>query len=483
MDEDFRVIFWNQRMESWTGRLRDGIEGVCLTELYPHLLDKKYQSRFAQLKVGGPPLIFSPQLHPHFIPTPLPDGRQRVQHTTVSLFFSDFDTRKKIFINIQDMTEPVRQLKEVLTLRKKLLEEKEELKIAKEKAEDATQLKDKFVTLVVHDLKSPFHTILGFLDLILHDTSEPLGAKHREMISRVVKIGNNLVQMIDELLKIGRFHTGKIALSKNFFDAFFIALSAIENYSHIAQKKGIVLENKIPPNTRIFGEMELIKEVIHNLVNNAIKFCNKGDCVTVFIHPDKTNVIGVRDTGLGIDANILPNIFKEDIKTTTIGTGGEKGTGLGLPLCHDIIKAHNGAITVESNKGLGITFYIELPSVRPLVLIVDDDKIVREMIIAFLRKRNMEFVEAENGKEALEILENKTVHLIISDISMPVMDGFQFLDNVKNNPNTNSIPFIILTADTQVETRNVAFQKGANDFVSKPLTVEEFIPRVRRYIF
>lgn len=357
-----------------------------------------------------------------------------------------------------------------------------ELIRAKEEAEGATKIKDKFVALVAHDLKSPFAAILGFLNLMHGDEQNPLAPKHKEMVSRAINAGGNLVHMIDELLKIAMLQTGKIILNKKFFDAYFTALSAIGNYSYLARAKGIVLENKIPPSTMVYGDMDLIVEVVHNLVSNAIKFCNEGDRITIFNPPDKPSVIAVRDTGIGIDPKIVPDLFKPDVKTTTKGTRGEKGTGLGLPLCSDIVKALGGSLTVELSRDEGTTFYINLPDVRPRILIVDDDEFSRRIAIEFLSETGIEFMEAENGKTAALMLEEQTPHLIISDIIMPEMDGFQLLDFVRSSRKLKSIPFIMMTSDSKIETRKLAFQKGANDFVAKPFMAEDFIPRVRRFI-
>ena len=353
---------------------------------------------------------------------------------------------------------------------------------AKEEAEEATKIKDKFVALVAHDLKSPFASILGFLNLMHGDEQNPLAPKHKEMVARAINSGNNLVHMVDELLKIARLQTGKIILNKIFFDAYFTALSAIGNYSYLAREKGIVLKNKIPPSTMVYGDMGLIGEVLQNLVSNAVKFCNEGDHITIFSPSGKPSVIAVRDSGIGIDPKIVPNLFRADVKTTTKGTRGEKGTGLGLPLCNDIVKALGGSLTVELSKDEGTTFYINLPYVKPQVLIVDDDEFSRMIAIKFLFETGIEIMEAENGKTAARMLEKETPHLIISDIIMPEMDGFQLLDYAKNSQKLKSIPFIMMTSDSKIETRKLAFQKGANDFVVKPFIAEDFIPRVRRFI-
>lgn len=137
---------------------------------------------------------------------------------------------------------------------------------------------------------------------------------------------------------------------------------------------------------------------------------------------------------------------------------------------------------MELSKDEGTTFYINMPEVRPRIVIVDGDEFSRLIAINFLSATGIEFMEADNGKAAARMLEEQTPHLIISDILMPEMDGFQLLDLTKSSQELKSIPFIIMTCDNKIETRKLAFQKGANYFVVKPFMAEDFIPMVRRFI-
>ncbi len=366
-----------------------------------------------------------------------------------------------------------------ITQRKRM---EEELIKAKEKAEEATKLKDKFVSLVSHDLRSPFISITGFLNLLMKDEKEPLHPKHKQMLERVQESSNRLLTMLDELLEIGRLQTGKIALNPSFIDGRLAAALALSYMEHQACEKGIKLSNEVLEGTRLYADSQLFGQVLLNLVSNAIKFCGKGDTVTFFVPTGKKTSIALRDTGTGISDTLIPSLFAHEIKTSTSGTKGEKGTGLGLPLSHDIMKAHGGTLKAESKKGDGSVFYADLPHVRPKILVVDDEESARFMIKELLEDLDVEIVEAKGGAEALKLMEKDPPHLAILDLIMPGMDGFELLENLQKNPQTDNIPVVVITSDQNVETRQNAFQMGASDFAAKPVLPEDLIPRVRRFI-
>ncbi len=366
-----------------------------------------------------------------------------------------------------------------ITKRKQI---EEALREAKEKAEVATKLKDKFVGIVAHDLKSPFASMTGLLSLVLDDKKHSLFPKHQVLIEKVLESGGNLNNLIDRLLNINRLQTGKVKLHPKFIDAFLLVNSHLASLAYHAEQKGIKLENQVPRGTRIYVDFDLFGEVIQNLLSNAIKFCKKGDTIKAFSVKNEGTDIAVSDTGVGIDDWLLNKVFKHEEKTSTIGTGGEKGIGLGLPFCYDIVKAHGGSLAFESVKGKGTTFYAKLPTVRPSILVVDDDLSMRKLLIKKLQSVEANIVEAENGEIALKIIENEEPHLILLDIVMPGIDGFEVLERIRNQIELRSLPVIVITSDNNTETRNRAFHLGANDFITKPIKAEDLIPRVRKFV-
>ncbi len=386
---------------------------------------------------------------------------------TVSSVRAEDRTLRYVVAIIQDMTE-----------RK---ETEQALLEAKEKAEEATRLKDKFVSLVSHDLKTPLTSMIGFLKLVRHDNASPLNEGAKLILDRGIDSGKQMVSLIDDLLTISRFKTGQLKLNKQFFDAKYLGVKMIADYSPLARQKGIEMENTIPDNSRIYGDKTLLSEAIQNLVTNAIKFCKSGDRIIISLADKDPSTICIGDTGPGIKPELLKNIFDYDKKTSTLGTAGEIGTGFGLPLVKDIIELHGGELEVNCT-GKGCLFRLKLPHVGPRILLVDDDRNFRYMQILHLKEMNASVIEAENGEEALNMIAAMRPHLIITDIKMPVMDGLELLRNVKGRPDMKDIPVIMVSGEFGMEIRDTVFKLGADDFVTKKIDPVDFLPRVRRFI-
>jgi signal transduction histidine kinase len=154
--------------------------------------------------------------------------------------------------------------------------------------------------------------------------------------------------------------TGRLKPERKQFDVAMIVIDCIESVMPLANKKEIRIINKIPAATMLFGDPYLIGEVIKNLLGNSIKFCGSDDEITLYIPSGESCTLAVKDSGHGIKESVIKDLFKHDVKTSGIGTAGEWGTGLGLPLSNDIIKAHGGELTVESVLGEGSVFYLKL---------------------------------------------------------------------------------------------------------------------------
>lgn len=354
---------------------------------------------------------------------------------------------------------------------------------AKEKAEQATKLKDKFVSLVAHDLRTPFSSILGLMSLFKSDGAGSIPDDMMKIVDSVMESGDRMVKMIDELLDISRLQTGKIAPQPVFFDGHKQVASVISAFKNAAERKGLVVSNDVPPGTRLYADYTLLGQVIGNLVANAIKFSERGGEISVFVPDGRCGVIAVKDTGVGIDETILSDLFRHDVKTTSEGTAGEKGTGLGLVYSNDIMKAHDGYLEVKSKAGEGSVFYAVLPVKRPKVLLVDDEPAILSKLEKLVQSLDAVTITARNGMEALATLESDNCHLILTGLDMPVMDGLTFLETIKSSDNEKcKIPVIAMTSDNKATTREHAFQAGADDFVAKPFADEDLIPRVKKFI-
>ncbi|MBI3793263.1 MAG: response regulator [Nitrospinae bacterium] len=287
--------------------------------------------------------------------------------------------------------------------------------------------------------------------------------------------------MVDDLLDISRLQGGKMIMHTSFASAAVLSARAISGLSAVADKKGVRFVNEIPQNLALYGDVSLLQEVFNNLASNAVKFCKNGDVIRFHSPASDEGAVAITDTGVGINPKLTPDLFKHEVKTSAFGTADEPGTGFGLPLCADIVKAHGGVIDVASEQGKGSTFTIRLPRVRPSILVVDDDRPMRRLTIALLDHLGCVIREATNGAEALEQIKTARPHLILSDIQMPKMDGYGLLSELKKDSSLKDIPVILMTA-FGIEERTKAFQLGASDFIAKPVNKDELLPRVRRFI-
>lgn len=239
------------------------------------------------------------------------------------------------------------------------------LKEARLQAENALTTKNRFVALVAHDLKSPFVSILGMLKRILKKEKFEHEV-HRKFLENIITNGQRMLKMIDNLLDMDRLGTGRVRPSASYFDLSEMVGEVFENFSHLAEQKQLLLRNKVPVATEIYADKYLYFVVLNNLISNAVKFSFAMGEIEVGYDADDTRArLIVRDQGRGIPAKYINDIFRPDVKTTSIGTSGETGSGLGLVFCQQIMNAHGGSIALESEEGVGTTFYVELgPSCR-----------------------------------------------------------------------------------------------------------------------
>ncbi|MBI5816670.1 MAG: response regulator [Nitrospinae bacterium] len=357
----------------------------------------------------------------------------------------------------------------------------EALLSAKEQAEQATKIKDKFVSLVAHDLKSPLTSINGLLSLAYSDIAG-MEAGSGKLIARALTIGQQMANMVDELLDLSRLQSGMIKPELKFTESRNVILDAVMKVQFIVESKGIKIVNRVEEGKRIYTDPYLFGEVIVNLLSNAAKFSHPGGEISIFTPPDMDTTIAVSDNGIGIPPKILAAIFDHGEYTSRKGTAGEMGTGLGLPLSQDIMKAMGGSLRAESEDGKGAVFFATLPFVRPKALIVDDDREMRLLLTRLLSKFDVEIAQAANGREAIWALENGGAHLVISDMYMPEMDGLRLLEYVRKHPKLNSLAFIVITSSDGKDVKEKAFATGADDFISRPFNMDEFFPRIARFL-
>jgi len=353
---------------------------------------------------------------------------------------------------------------------------------AKDRAEKATREKDKYLSLIAHDLKAPFTLIMGFVRLMMSDKETELPDSYIQRFEAMLETSERTVDLIDDVLRITRFHSGRMKINRKFINGGKVAFAVTANFGHLARSKGIELKSNVPDEYRIYADPNLFGEVLQNLVHNSIKFTSIGGSVSVFVEPGAPRVIGVRDTGSGISEGMADDLFHHEIRTTRIGTAGERGTGLGLPLCREIIEAHDGELAFESVEGEGCVFYIRLPYKKPVALMIDDDRETRLAVDELMADMDIDLIHEDSATAVLETAKKSRPHLVITDVNLPGYDGLELLKRLKREGETADIPVIIIMSDGTTEVIEKALRLGADDYVAKPVKKEDFVPRVRKYI-
>lgn len=357
-----------------------------------------------------------------------------------------------------------------------------------EELQQATRLKDQFVSLVSHDLRGPIAGIKSTADFTRQTLKEGDGKGNAEiLVNSVSAIATALLDLLDQLLDISRLQTGKIMPINRTFFVRQLAEERILMAARAAEQKNIVIRNELPEDACVLADRALYGQVIGNILSNAIKFSRPGGVLRIYAAD--ASAIVIEDSGVGIPQELMPDIFRHEVKTSMVGTAGERGTGLGLPFCMDIMKAHGGTIEADSWPGEGSTFTLRLPLTGRTALVVDDLAAHRAIFKRAVGKvGDIRAAEAENGQDALEELHRFTPDLIITGIEMPVMSGIALLSAVRGDPRFRDIPVIVVTSNSGTGREDVQKLRkellaiGASDLLVKPVIEEELIRSVRQFL-
>ncbi|HSP87333.1 MAG TPA: PAS domain S-box protein, partial [Ignavibacteriaceae bacterium] len=340
------------------------------------------------------------------------------------------------------------------------------------------ETKDRFISIISHDLRTPFSSILGFTDLILND--DTLSEKERnQYISYIQESSNAMLSLVNSLLDWTRLQTGRIRFEPERVEATEVIAKSINTLSGAALQKNISVVSTIKDNLFIYVDKDLIGQVFNNLISNAIKFTKKEGSIVISASPS-THIrfyeFSVKDNGIGIKPEDAKKLFGIDTKFTTEGTMGEKGTGLGLSLVKEIIEKHGGTIHVESDLGAGANFLFTLPGAAANILLVDPNTTDRILYSKILKHITTEYnIEtASNGKEALNKISSSTYALIITEHNMPVMGGYDLANELKKLDSNLKPPLIVLSNAIDRETIDEYNRIGIEQVFQKPVNLSIF---------
>ncbi len=355
------------------------------------------------------------------------------------------------------------------------------LQASRESLAQLNAQKDRLFSVLSHDLRSPFTSILGFCEILITDGETLTDAERSEFLTYIRDGAKRQLALLNKLLDWSRLETGRVKLNVQDIDLDIAALNSVTTHLGTSKQKDIKLQSTLPAGMKILGDEDLLMQLFNNLISNALKFTPANGTISIDLTEEKDEewIVAVKDTGRGIPKEDLKKLFKVEEKYTRPGLQGEQGTGLGLSLVHEIMKQHSGSISVDSEVGQGTTFTLRFPRLieikEHVVMVVDDDEGIRVLHSRYLKGMypDAQVITASNGKEAFELAKKCRPRLIVTDYSMPEMNGYELLNLLKGEPSTKHIPVFVITGKGSTASTDTLLFSGAAAVLNKPIPRKE----------
>ncbi len=404
---------------------------------------------------------------------------------------------------------------------------KQRRKIAEERAinhrlRKVDRMKDEFLANTSHELKTPLYGIIGITESLIDGATGSLPESTHNSLRTVVASGRRLAKLVEDILDFSRLSHKGLELRRAPVDLRSLVEVVLSLNRPLVRGKELRLVNHVPKDLPwVLADEDRLQQIFHNLVGNAVKFTEQGRIEISALSAEGFVEVHVADSGIGIPESKIHVIFDsfEQVDATLERRHG--GTGLGLAVTRQLVKMHGGSLRVESELGEGSTFIFSLPiaesqdqvpgPVEPRVeifgpveeptvgevaavggtepgsgghiLVVDDEPVNRLVLVSHLRAEGFRLSEASEGVEALELLENDpSVDLVLLDIMMPKMSGFEVCRQIRLERSAHELPIIFLSAKNQPQDRISGFAHGANDYLAKPVAKNELLARVRTHL-
>ena len=391
--------------------------------------------------------------------------------------------------------------------------QKQLLMTAAEEANAANKAKSAFLLSISHDIRTPMNAIIGFTNIALHQNTV---SDIHDSLEKVQKSSNHLLSLLNDVLDFSRIESGKVIISPEPVDITQLTdnVQAIMNGLLYNRDLKFEVHRERPKNPYVLADVTRIREVLVNLLGNAVKFTKDGGKIILDIssYPgtDEKHIIiryVVQDNGIGMSEEFQKELFKPFSQEDNANARTKyKGTGLGMAITKKYIDMMGGSIAVESKKGIGTTFTVEIPleltkqviqSKQPLhrdltgvhVLMAEDNDLNAELATIMLEDAGMTVTRASDGKEVVNLFKNHprdTYDLILMDIMMPNMDGHQATKAIRalgiERSDAVTIPIIALSANAFIDDIQESLDSGMNDHISKPINMEEVTDTIAKYI-
>ncbi len=386
---------------------------------------------------------------------------------------------------------------------------------AAEKADAANKAKSTFLFNMSHDIRTPMNAIVGFTDIALHQNSV---AEIHDSLEKVRESSKHLLSLLNDVLDLSRIESGKAVFFPEPVDITKLTDDVLAIMNGLLYNRDLKFEvyRERPKNPYVLADATRIREVLTNFLSNAVKFTKDGGTVTLYIssHPgeDDKHIVAryiVKDNGIGMSEEFQKKLFKPFSQEDDRGARTQyKGTGLGMAIAKEYVEMMGGSIAVESQKGVGTTFAVEIPlelteqgihqkQEEPVhhdltgvnVLMAEDNDLNAELATVMLEDAGMAVTRAFDGKDAVELFKNHpqgTYDIILMDIMMPNMDGHQAAKTIRamgtERPDAATIPIIAVSANAFAEDIKASLDSGMNGHVSKPLNMKEVTDTIAKYI-
>lgn len=411
--------------------------------------------------------------------------------------------------------------KENLRLERLIAQRTSEMKVQADEIKDLYLVKSRFLSNISHELRTPLTLIMGPVKELMKSTK----GEDRQQLEWIQRNSQRLLKLINQLLDLSKIEAGKITLRASNQNVISFSKGVLAFFDSLASQddKSLIFQCK-EEELFLYFDAEKLEQVLINLLSNALKFTTKGDKISMVIDHDSESVsIKVLDTGIGIHAQHLPYVFERFYQVEEPDSKNYQGTGMGLSISQELIDLHGGTLSVTSEYGEGSCFEIQLPLGKdhlsedqiihfhelqdqvekemvivetdndhlpepgptttpgPSILVVDDNQDMRQFIRHQLQEQ-YHVLLAASGKEGLDLAIMHSPSLIVSDVMMPGMSGYELCRHLKSDPRTDYIPVVLLTAKAGSDEKIKGLEFQADDYLTKPFDAQELAIRVRNLI-